>query len=149
MRTECLMFLTFLLPACTPPSVHGLLDLSQQMIESEARHIQDDIVRDRLHFSQLRQSLDAAFDADIQQTNQLTPHYVLEARRVYAAAREAVTRNELHTIDARRTRQRNLQAAIHLQQRAASLIRQRDDLVAELYRYTLETTGLPTPQLED
>ena len=149
MPTKCLLLFALLLPACTPPSVHGLLDLSGQVIASETQHIEDDIARDRLHFNQLRQSLDAAFDTDVAQTSELTPQYVREARQVYAAAREAVTRNELQTIQSRRTRQRNLQAAMHLQQRAAALIHRRDDLVTELYRYTLETTGLPMPQQED
>ena len=144
MRTELLVLLLVALPGCTPPSVHSLLDLSQQVIERETQHLDEDIARDQLHYQQLRTSLDAAFDADVQQTDDLSPQYVREARQVYAAAREAITRSELQVIDARRARQQNLQAAMHLQQRAASLIEQRDDLVMELYRYTLETTGLPT-----
>jgi len=145
LRTAFALTLT-LITGCTPPSVHGLLDVSRRVIAAESQHLSDDIARDRAHFEQMRGSLDAAFDADLQQADALTPQYVREATRVYVAAREALTRHELQLIDARRSRRRNLDAAMHLQQRARALLDRRDDLIAELYTFSAVQLGAAGPQ---
>jgi hypothetical protein len=59
---------------------------------------------------QQRKRLDEAFDADVRENATLTSDWVIEHRRAYSAALDALNNQRQATRDARQTDQRNLQA---------------------------------------
>jgi hypothetical protein len=68
-----------------------------------------------------RDRLDAAFDADVRETNLLSPDWVIEHRKVYAAAVEAINRQQNIAVENEATAARNCAAIDLALQRLESL----------------------------
>ena len=121
---------------CTsPPSVSMLLRVTEKAMLDEAARLDDDATRNAAQATQSRQSLASAFDADLAQVQTLNAQWVKDAAEGYAAAREALVRNELQTQTEWSQRASNLRTAAQAQDRALQLLEQQDTLV-------LQVTGL-------
>ena len=124
----------------SPPSVAPLLRVSQQAMLAEVEHLNVDATRDAEQMKQSRASLDAAFDADLQQREQaggLDAQWVRDAMEVYVPTREALVRHEASLTAERRTRQDNLRTAAEAQQRALELLEQQDKLITDTTHFNV------------
>ena len=128
----------------SPPSVVPLLRVAQSAMESEKSLLAADLARQRAWLDAQRASLDAAFDADLRQRQELDPAWVREGTRVYAAAREQLARHRFRLEQETHLRSDNLDDASLALDHAAGLIEQQDqllDLVPELRRVLIQHGG--------
>ncbi|MEX0775198.1 MAG: hypothetical protein WD042_05730 [Phycisphaeraceae bacterium] len=125
-----IVLLALLVPGCTtPPSIAPLLRVVDQALADEAAHLDADAARDAAAMQQSRAMLADAYEADLKQTADLSPQWVLDATDAYVAAREIVLRHEFDLQAQRRQRADNLAAARQAQQRAMQLLERQDELV--------------------
>jgi hypothetical protein len=120
LRTSAFIILTSsFLAGCSPYAQvqMALVDQSRKGIEN-ARATQASYVDvvDQLHALQ-RQRLDDAFDADAQATPNLDAQWVIDARRVYAAAIDAMAERRFAAKQSATVAQRNLDAVDQALQR--------------------------------
>ncbi len=113
----------------SPPSVVPLLRIADRAMQDEAGRLDEDLQRDINQLDQSRRMLQAAFEADLAQVQQLTAEWVLEATDVYIAAREALVHHESKLRQQRERRADNLNAASEAIRRAARLLEQQDKLI--------------------
>ena len=124
----------------SPPSVSPLLRASSMAVADEILHLQTDIARDREQLAQTRASLDAAFDADLEQAesnNTLNGEWIREAMVVYVPAREALVRHEATLATERQQRIDNLTTAVEAQQRALQLLERQDELIRDTTHFSV------------
>ena len=120
-----------------PPSVVPLLRVVDQALTREANRLAEDGARDVQFIEQTRRSLEAAFDADLLQTDQLSVQWVRDAVGVYVSAQEALLRHEMKLQTDRGQQKENLLAAAQAQRRAISLIEQQDQLITQAVGFDL------------
>ena len=121
-----------LVAGCTsPPSVVPLLEYTAAAIEAEAAQLVNGSAVERERVAHAERSLDAAFAADLRETDTLTIDWVSEATAVYVAAREALIRHELELQRQREARAEQLRSAALAQRRAIELLQQRDRLIVD------------------
>ena len=136
-----LLLLMMMFAGCTaPPSVSPLLRVSQLAMQREIQHLQTDRMRDEEHLRQTRQSLDVAFEADLERIDQagdLNAQWIRDAMLVYVPAREALLRHEATLEQERLTRMDNLQAAAEAQQRALQLIENQNALITNTTHFNM------------
>ena len=132
-----------LLAGCTsPPSAVPLLRFAERAMRAEAGRLRLDIDRDVEHLRQTRMALESAFEADLNDQDDLEANWVRDATRVYVAAREALVRHEQELEQERRLRAGNLLTAADAQQRAVSLLERQDQLI-------IHTIGLDIWNIEN
>lgn len=112
----------------TPTSVDPLLAVVAKALTAEAGLLDDDAERQQTQLTQQRQSLDAAFEADMT-GRELTPAWVTTHTRAYTAAREALLEHHLQLEVQRQQRRENLLLAAAAQQRARAILARHDELV--------------------
>jgi triphosphoribosyl-dephospho-CoA synthetase len=112
----------------TPTSVDPLLAVVAKALTAEAGLLDDDAARQQAQLIQQRQTLDAAFEADMA-GRELTPAWVATHTRAYIAAREALLAHHLQLEAQRQHRRENLVLAAAAQQRARAILAKHDELV--------------------
>ncbi len=112
----------------TPASVGPLLDVVDRVLADEQRLLTEDGQRQNAWFDQQRQTLAAAFEADLVD-RELTVDWVQTHTIAYVAAREALLAHELELHRQRETRRENLQLAARAQHRAKALLERHDELL--------------------
>lgn len=128
----CALITSLILIGCgSPPSVVPLLRLANMTMQVETEHLNEDAQRQAEHFEQARQTLQRAFEADLETTEDLTTTWIREATDVYVAAREALVRHEIDIQQQHQQRGDNLQAASQALQRAVELLEQQDQLLRQ------------------
>lgn len=133
---------TLVLVGCgSPPSVLPTLRVVQEAIEAEAEHVQRDTQRDQLVLTQTLDSLERAFDADLETRAELDRVWVKQAVTGYTAAREAVLEHGRRVADERAVRRDNLAAMAEAQSRAIVLLESQD-------RWLQRTLGVDLWRLE-
>lgn len=125
------MVLVIFIAACgcaSPPGVEGLLLTVEQVIEDERNLIATDAERVTRALAQQRDSLEAAWEADLEQRETLDHDWLKRGVRVYVDARETLVRHEAELTADYETRRRNLQMADEALHRARLLLARQDGM---------------------
>jgi len=119
----------FIVGCGAPPSTKKLMRVSQEAMRQEIEHIERASQREDRVLDQRQAALKVGYEADLQQRDKLTKNWVKQATLGYVTARESLL--ESHYQHQHRQRQRidNLQAALHAQQRAITLLKRQDQLI--------------------
>jgi hypothetical protein len=113
----------------TPPSVAPLLRVSERALMQESDRLRGDSERDEAYIRQTLQVLEEAYTRDLEQVESLTPKWVMEATKVYVAARETIVEHRSTLARERSRRSANLRSAALATRRAIALIEQQDRLL--------------------
>ncbi len=111
-----------------PDSVDSLLHVVDQVLADEQRLLNEDAERQTAWLDQQRQTLAAAFDADMRDRD-LTIDWVRRHTAAYVAARDALTEHSASLEQQRQVRLDNLAKAQQLQQRARKILQRHDEVL--------------------
>ncbi len=147
----------------SPPSVVPLLELTRRAVLEEAARLEGDARREGLYLAAARDSVAAAYQADLfEQADRMVAgdseagiggvdaEWVSEATHGYVLAREELLRREVEAGTERAIRAENLRAAAEAQTRAIELLQSQDRLLHRLMggvdagRLIAPLTGGPT-----
>lgn len=112
----------------SPPGVEGLLRTAEQVLADERALVETDAERTRQATTQHRASLEAAWEADLEQRESLDVDWLKRGVRVYVDARETLVRHEAELAADYQARRRNLELAGEALERARLLLAQQDGL---------------------
>ena len=125
----------------SPPSVVPLMAQVQNVLADENRLLAEDYERQQQWIDQQRQTIAAAFDADMIAREQLDIDWIRHHVAAYVAAREALSDHTTKLQQEFTVRQSNLADAALAQQKAIELIQRQDDLlerVPDLRRWMVQ-----------
>lgn len=133
-----------LVGCASPAGVEGLLRTAEGVLAEERQAIEVDAERASQSMEERRAGLEAAFEADVEQREELDEAWVLRGVRAYVDAREALVRHEAELEATYAQRRRNLRLAAEAVERARELLAQQDGLlerVPDVRAYLHEAGG--------
>ena len=114
-----------------PDAVGPLLAAGERVMVEEAEHLESDAARDAQWLTQSREALEQGYVRDLEEREGLDAAWVMQATRVYVAAREELLRHELVLDRQRQQRRENLHDAAAAVSRARELLEQQRALWPE------------------
>ena len=124
-----------LLTGCTSaPSVLPMLDRVGVVLTEERAMLAEDGKLVAGRYEQTRDMLRDAYEKDlaVKEGKQISADWVIDATRVYVAAREILLKQMADEMNSLETRMRNLDLAKEAQSKAVQMMRQQDELMLNM-----------------